>query len=260
MQPDIRHPCPCCGYRSYALPAGGTMQLCPVCLWEDAPGDAPFNHSNEVSLVEGQRHFLTNGACEAQFEGETRAPLPEEARSPQWLSFDMLREKIITSIERAFRKVSRDGGITLHQMDLVDGNYLGTHIAMKIAEEEDPETRWQDIPAGKLSEFHESLVFLDDLGFRFYLPAFMTHALATAFPDIAYAEFNGVLWSLDGGPEDPYRRDSIALLNLEQKQATAAFLQLIATFADGSDAGYAKKGLRKGWDAFVPLYVTQATL
>lgn len=235
------------------------MQLCPVCFWEDAPGEAPYNGSNEVSLIQAQRHYLIHGACEAQFQGETRAPLTEEVRSTNWLSFDMLREKIIVSIERSFHKVAREGGTTLHQMDLVDGCCF-EEKAMKAAEANDPETRWQDIPADKLSRFHGSLAFLDDLGFRFYLPAFMRHALMTAFPDIEHAEVDGVLWSLDGGPDNQYWQDSIALFELEQKQATAAFLQLIATFAEDSHAGYALKGLKKGWNAFVPAYIKEATL
>ena len=236
------------------------MQLCPVCFWEDAPGEAPYNGSNEVSLVQAQRHYLIHGACEARFEGETRAPLPEEARSPQWMSFDTLRDRVIASIERSFHNVSRDGGITLHQMDLVDGGWPIKEEAMKRAENNDPEIHWQDIPAGKLSRFYGSLAFLDKLGYRFYLPAFMRHALTTASPDIEHAEIDGVLWSLDGGPECDYRRDSIILLDREQKQATAAFLQLIATFAEDFQAAYARKGLKKGWAAYVPAYMKQATL
>lgn len=145
-------------------------------------------------------------------------------------------------------------------MDLVDGGWPIKEEAMKRAENKDPEPRWQDIPSGKLSEFHGSLAFLDNLGYRFYLPAFMRHALTTAFPDIEHAEIDGVLWSLDGGPECSYRRDSIALLDYEQKQATAAFLRLIATFAEDFQAAYARKGLKKGWDAYVPHYIKQATL
>ncbi len=260
MSPVIRHPCPCCGYRTYPLPAGGTMQLCPVCFWEDAPGHVPFNGSNEVSLVQGQRHFLAEGVCETRFKNAARAPLPEEARSPHWLSFDMLCERIIAEIERSFHNVTRGGGTTLHQMDLVDGGWPILEKFMKEAENKDPEIRWQDIPAGKLSQFHESLCFLDHLGFRFYLPAFLRHALVTSYPDIGAAEICGVLWSLDDGFRNSYRSDSFSLLELEQKQAVAAFLQLFAVWGNDDQEPYARKGLKRGWDAYVPPYIKLAAL
>jgi len=257
--PD-RHPCPCCGYRTYLLPAGGTMQLCPVCFWEDAAGDAEYNGSNQVSLIEAQRNFAEFGACERSYQDMVRTPLPEEDRSPRWLTSDEVREKIITLIERAFHNVTRDGGATLHQMDLIDGGWPMTEKAMTDAEKKDPEIRWQDISATKLSKFHESLSFLDDLGFRFYLPAFMRHALRTSSLEISRSELDGVLWSLDGGPTRCYRRGSFALLQLEQKEAIAAFLYYFAIFGDFIQAPDARKGLKRGWESNVPAFIKQAAL
>jgi len=257
--PD-RHPCPCCGYRTYLLPAGGTMQLCPVCFWEDATGDAEYNGSNQVSLIEAQRNFAEFGACERSYQDVVRTPLLGENRSPHWLTSDDLREKIITLIERAFQNVTRDGGATLHQMDLIDGGWPMTAEAMKDAEKRDPEVRWQDISATKLSEFHESLSFLDDLGFRFYLPAFMRHALRTSSVEIWRSEIDGVLWSLDSGPTRGYRSSSFALLQHEQKEAVAAFLYYFAIWGDCSQVPHARKGLKRGWEPYIPAFIKQAAL
>ncbi len=257
--PD-RHPCPCCGYRTYLLPAGGTMQLCPVCFWEDATGDAEYNGSNQVSLIEAQRNFAEFGACERSYQDVVRTPLLEENRSPHWLTSDDLREKIITLIERAFHSVTRDGGTTLHQMDLIDGGWLMTSKAMMDAEKKDPEIRWQDISAGKLSEFHESLWFLDDPGFRFYLPAFMRHALRTSSVEVWKSEIDGVLWPLDGGPSGHDRCDSFALLQHEQKEAVAAFLFYFAIWGDCGQVPHARKGLKRGWEPYIPAFIKQAAL
>lgn len=235
------------------------MQLCPVCGWEDAPGHHPYNGSNEISLVQGQRRFLTHGACEAHLHSTVREPLPAEARSSHWKSFDELREMIIKAIEKEFHNVSRDGGTTLHQMDLVDGGWPMTEKSMKDAASKDPELRWQDIPPGKLSLFSDSLCFLDDLGFRFYLPAFMRHALITASPDIDQTEIDGIIWSLDRGPDCDFRRDCYAWLTSDQKQATAAFVHLFATSGNDYQAPYAQKGRKRGWDQWTPEFVRLST-
>lgn len=236
------------------------MQLCPVCFWEDAAGDAEYNGSNQVSLIEAQRNFAGFGACERSHQDVVRTPLLEENRSPRWLTCDDLREKIISFVERAFHNVTRDGGATLHQMELIDGGWLMTSKAMIDAEKKDPEIRWQDISAGKLSEFHESLSFLDDLGFRFYLPAFMRHALITSSPEIWRSELHGVLWSIDGGPTRCYRRGSFTLLQHEQKEAVAAFLHYFAIWGDCGQAPHARKGLKRGWETYLPAFIKQAAL
>ncbi|RYD62573.1 MAG: hypothetical protein EOP84_34480 [Verrucomicrobiaceae bacterium] len=255
MNPSTNHPCPCCGYRTYLKPAGGTMQLCPVCGWEDAPGEYPFNNSNDISLVEGQRHFLMHGACEAELGSLVRKPLPEEERSIHWMSLDQLRERIIQAIEEAFHGVTRNGGITLHQMDLVDGGWPILDSAMRETATKDPELRWQDISAEKLSKFYMSLSFLDDKGYLFYLPAFMRHAMMTATSDLSCSEHEGALWSLDSGPEDKYRRDAFALLDIPQRQAIAAFVQIFILCAeDCLSCRSLKKQTRNSWNADLPSF------
>lgn len=236
------------------------MQLCPVCAWEDAPGEAPYNGSNELSLVQAQRRFLTDAACEEGFLSVVRQPLEEEARSADWMSFDDLKLKVIRNIEKEFRNVKRDGGTTLHQMDLRDSFLPLLESEMKDAERRDPEISWQEISPSKLSRFSQSLTFLDDLGYRFYLLAFMRHGLQTSYPDIGMADLDGVLWSLDGGLDCRYRRDSFAILSQGQKQAVASFVFLFGVFGADCQAPYALKGLKRGWDAFVPEFLKLAIL
>lgn len=231
------------------------MQICPVCVWEDAPGEYPYNNSNNVSLVEGQRRFLTHGACEPELESLVRKPLPEEERSTHWMSIDQLRGRIIQSIEEAFHDITRDGGTTLHQMDLVDGGWPVLDSAWKEAAAQDPELRWKYIPAEKLSKFHMSLVFLDDKGYLFYLPAFMRHALMTATSDLSCSEHEGALWSIDSGPGDKYRRDAFAKLNTPQRQAIAAFVQIFILCAEDCLSCHCrKKETQNNWNADLPSF------
>ena len=256
--PETRHPCPCCGYRTYAEAAGGTMQLCPVCFWEDAPGEHPYNNSNRVTLVEAQANFEAKGACEGQYIDAVRAPLEEEARSADWLSVAGFRAKVLDLIEEAFADVALDDGVTLHQMDVID-DYGGEKEQLE-ARRKDPEKRWQDLSKAKLSRFSGSMTFLDGKGFRFYLPAFMKHALLTSIPDVESAELDGVMWALDGGPADEYYGSSVSLLSPLQLVATAAFLHFFARYRESYTQRDALKGLKRGWDAFTPDFVKLATL
>jgi len=259
---ETHHPCLCCGYRTFAYPTGGSMDMCPVCGWEDIYGLADCEGAREFALADHQRLYLTTGIGNENFHGEVRPPLPEEARSIHWASFDELRLRVIQDIETAFHDVRRDGGVTLHQLDLVDGPCVPDPVELKEAARKDPEQAWQDIPAEKLSRFAESLslFFLDDPGVLFHLPAFMRHALTSSHPAINEAGIESLLGFLAGGPDYHVWKNAFARFSSEQNSATASFVFLIATYGDGFQAARAIKGLRKGWQSFVPDFLKLAIL
>ena len=242
--PEDRYPCPCCGYQTYILPAGGSWQLCPVCFWEDSLGDPRYSGSNEVSLIEAQGNFINFGAAERKYRSAVRPPLPEEAKPSGWLSFPEMKMKVISLIEEVFKDVRRDGGVTLHQMDVLDD--YGSEFELKEAGLKDTETTWQEIPSGKLSTFQLSMTFLDAKGFRFYLPAFMRHALLTLGSDRG-SEGDGVIFSLCRGPDDDFRKEDFRLLGAREKECIAAFLHVLA-IADPDGSSDARRGLKNGWN------------
>lgn len=85
------------------------------------------------------------------------------------------RQELIAEIVRVFDGVDLGDGITLHQAVAIDD--------YKTAQEQwdarplDTERRWQDVPPKALVECQMALSFLDEKGFRYYLPAFMVHGL-----------------------------------------------------------------------------------
>jgi len=257
---QAHHPCLCCGYRTLEKPAGYTKQICPVCAWEDTPGDAYWDGSNEVDLLSAQKHFLAAGVCEDEYLDIVRSPLPEEARSEHWLSYDELRLRIIADIEREFGDVKREEGSTLHQMWCYD-SYSCDPDEIREAALNDPEVNWQDLAPEKLSKFSESLYFLDDLGFRFYLPAFMRHVLAiTDHPGINQDDLNGLISQLGGRVHASSMHHCVPILSTGQKQVVAAFVFLVSIAGEESQRASARSGLIRGWDAFVPDYLTAALL
>lgn len=250
-----RHLCPCCGHRTYASPAGGTMQICPVCFWEDAPGERFFNGSNQVSLALGQRNFEAFGACEATYRNEVRSPTPQQARPAAWTSFEACHARILEFIEAAYADVTLDGGISMHQREALD--LYCTEEQLEAAAALDPETRWQSIAMEKIQRLGMSLVFFDPRGIRFHLPAFLRCALRLwhMSKDGDCSDSAQLIYGLTDGPRpEGCYAEAFSLLNPQQHQAVAAFLRFVAAVGD-SCADDAKEALRHGWDLWTPDFI-----
>lgn len=75
-----RYICPCCG--CFTLPKRGEYDVCPVCFWEDDPGQFACEQScegaNGVSLLEARKNYAAFGACETEMLPYVRKPLPNE--------------------------------------------------------------------------------------------------------------------------------------------------------------------------------------
>ncbi|MFZ1941903.1 MAG: CPCC family cysteine-rich protein [Terracidiphilus sp.] len=78
----VRYRCPCCGYRT--LDAPGTLQLCPVCWWEDDgqedqdASDVRLTVNGQLSLNEARDHYASVGASHPRFLPYVRKPLSVE--------------------------------------------------------------------------------------------------------------------------------------------------------------------------------------
>ena len=74
--------CPCCGARTLPLP--DSLQLCPVCWWEDDGQDSDdaaevrSTVNGELSLTEARQNYQLCGAAHLRFVRYVRKALPEE--------------------------------------------------------------------------------------------------------------------------------------------------------------------------------------
>jgi Cysteine-rich CPCC len=74
--------CLCCGHRTLSAP--GVFDLCPVCWWQDdgqdeSDADVVRGGANGLlSLTAARANFLACGACDRNFMGRVRSPLPPE--------------------------------------------------------------------------------------------------------------------------------------------------------------------------------------
>ena len=84
-------------------------------------------------------------------------------------------DELLELIERAFDRVKRDEGITLHQAVVIDA--YGSEEEFLAAGKLDTELRWQDVPDDDISTNTSIFSFLDAKGFRYYLPAAMSWSI-----------------------------------------------------------------------------------
>jgi Cysteine-rich CPCC len=74
--------CPCCGAQTLSLP--DTMELCPVCWWEDDGQDSDdaaqvrATVNGELSLTEARQNYQQCGAAHPRFVRYVRKPMPGE--------------------------------------------------------------------------------------------------------------------------------------------------------------------------------------
>lgn len=82
------------------------------------------------------------------------------------------KQALIAEIERVFDGVQREDGRTLHEASAMDDYASPEELAE--ARQHDTETRWQDVPDVNIQRGHMSLIYLDEKGLHYYLPAYLT--------------------------------------------------------------------------------------
>jgi hypothetical protein len=104
--------------------------------------------------------------------------------------FESRRAALVAEISAAFDGVSREGGTTLHEAEAIDDRKSPEEQCA--ARRLDPETQWQDVPDADIFACCSALSFLNETGFRYYIPAFMSYSLRHWGDD-----WNGILNSCE---------------------------------------------------------------
>lgn len=231
------HACPCCGHRTLSV-APSSWLTCPVCYWIDAPAVTP---GEQDALFVAQRSYRAIGAASADWLGAVRAPLPDEAPHPAWRPMDGVEDigapsprerasaELVARIERAFADVPAAGRVPLRAAYRAD--YRGDEPD---SDWDDRDTDWRQIPSDVLEYFAgrtNVFVFGNAESFRYYLPAYMRHALRTGQSSTAVGALD---LPLPPGT-DPASLERVAALAAEQRETVAAFLRFVVDH-DGTDA------------------------
>ena len=94
-------------------------------------------------------------------------------------------QALLLEVESAFRDVRKGDGIGIReaaQRDATYAHHLEPTAALIAARAEDVEDRWQDIPEQLLMKYEAPLMWTDNLGFQFMVPAYIRYALHCWYP------------------------------------------------------------------------------
>ena len=153
--------------------------------------------------------------------------------------------KLIREIQEAFAGVSRAGGVTIHEAEIID--YYGSSEERARARTLDTDARWEDVPAEVIEELCV-FPFLDPIGLRYYLPAYMIWSLrnySTSESLSVDAALNELC--IYGEKIDGRQAERFSVFNQRQCQSIAHYLEYMAEH----EAPYlAQRALDKYWNQF----------
>ncbi len=120
-------------------------------------------------------------------------------------------------IRRAFRGVTREGGVSWSEADVIDD--YGTGEERAAARARDTEGRWEElVEDGRIQLGNTRFCFLDAIGFRYYIAPAMILLARGAEDYVCQLTFR-----VDG----PHELSQVELLNEEQRGVVARFLRLM---------------------------------
>lgn len=150
------------------------------------------------------------------------------------LVYEQRKAALIDEITAAFDGVSREGGVSLHEAIAIEAN--GSDDERASARAHDVDTKWQDVPDEHVELGYELLHFLDAVGFRYYIPAYLVwylRNLDNEDPDFWSSTFDAVEFHLlMGRGVSNDHRTAIAAFTVPQSRAVAKFLVLLAECHD----------------------------
>jgi len=131
------------------------------------------------------------------------------------------REKLIKSIEEAFKGVILEDGIGLYEAQAIDS--YQTEDIRKLYRQKDETTNWQAISKETLEECYDSHCFFDAKGMRFHLPAIMIYQLKYEDSEV---DVNIVGALIDYWEENKFVRlkERFDILSSEQRNTVRQFL------------------------------------
>ena len=182
-----------------------------------------------------------------------RRPVPQE----MLLSADEIdreRPLLTAEIHAAFKDVSRDGGVSWSESDVIDG--YGSDEERAAARARDKDASWTQLvddqhwnPDRGIGGFS----FMDAIGFRYYLPAAMIRCIRSGYDE-------GIQFHLDAGGSTEelraYNIGQLSALDMRQRQCVASFIRyMIAVSALQDDHEHYDA---KAWLAALDSYWAEA--
>lgn len=166
-----------------------------------------------------------------------------QAKRAAW---EQQRAEAIAEIRMAFENVQRGNGVSLREADVIDG--YGTQEERKEARAKDTENSWQGVPHEDIEHFSWVFPFLDPVGFRYYIPAYMIWCLHHDSDSV-----DATICALKAHENVKHKTKEsarIEIFNTEQSKAIAMFLACMIQ-CDRCDQRVAKRTFDKYWSKFL---------
>lgn len=147
-------------------------------------------------------------------------------------AYEQRKAALIEEITAAFDGVSRENGVSLSESWIIDD--YGSDEEQAEARKQDTETRWQDVPDEGICYGYSCLSFLDDIGFHYYIPAYVVWFLRNIDNDDPEAPsedsntFESLIYALGpigSGDLEEYDLSRFRVFTPEQSKAIAHFLE-----------------------------------
>jgi hypothetical protein len=152
------------------------------------------------------------------------------------------KKKAVELIRSAFAGVDREGGTSLHQAQVLDD--YGSDEELRAAAALDADRRWEDVPSHDIESHTSALSFVDPIGFRYYIAAYMVWSLEHYESSDSFS-VDHTIYSLSSSMSQEDRFD---LLSREQVHAITGFLQYMAEHSAGlADQVAASEALSGYW-------------
>lgn len=162
------------------------------------------------------------------------------------------RDALIADIHRHFADVTRVGGVSWSESEVIDD--WGSEEDCATARARDTEASWTELvddPEWSTWTGFGGFSFLDGIGFRYYAAAAMVRCLSTI-------EDCGVLFHLDRPRSDKLAKQQLAKFTPVQSVCVARFLDFMARAVESTfsrdDADFAgwRAALESRWIEFLP--------
>lgn len=164
------------------------------------------------------------------------------------------RDSLIAQIERDFEGVSRRGGVSISEAHAIDD--WESDASCAAARKGDKDSQWTELDIEHQDPGGSALSFMDPIGFRYHLPAYLCYTLRCGYREITdhhtdHFTHESIIYKL-GGADGCYNADRWELLSDSQRACVARFLAFDAEFSDEMFLDLPLGALKRYWLRYLP--------
>ena len=170
------------------------------------------------------------------------------------------RDNLIVEIKAIFKNVTRENGTSIREADVIDD--YGTTQERDQARRLDTDTHWSEVDIELLDPGCSCLCFMDAIGYRYHLPAYMVYTLKNGYgqvfnePFVDSNIFEFFIYGLDLSDRTPEllenAKNKHSLFTHEERTCIARFLAFDAELETHYECNTSLQALESEWAQYLP--------